>query len=339
MGYGERTDQVVGALSRLLQVRAAKHNTVTDLEPYLDLDPDRLFPRPPPIEQMHVQRSLVDRATRSSTLSWQSSHEVLCDRYRRRHEREYRRNLVAWARWVRPERRQRRACLVYVHGWLEPGSWVEEATIFPKWGRALGVDLVHVALPFHGRRNPHRALFSGEYYWTADLVRTVEGVRQSICDLRAAVEWLRRQGYDQVGVSGISLGGALTMLLGCLEPMPDWIAPIVAHLQLVDAVEEAPILWRMKRDLDAWGIDRSRRSELFDRLGWASYRPKLAAERQLWVQAREDQYIDAGLVRQQWEAWSRPPILWIEGGHMTFPMHMDRITARIAEFRRTVPGG
>jgi pimeloyl-ACP methyl ester carboxylesterase len=336
MSYGHTADLIAGALSRFLHVRRAEHNTVGDLDRYLDLPVERMFPEPPPLRDVELKRSLIDRATGTTTLSWRSSHEVLCPRYRVRHESEYSANLTAWARWLRPDRVERSACLIYVHGWLEPGSWAEETTLFRKWVRELGVDIVHVALPFHGPRKPRSALFSGEFFWTADLVRSVEGVRQAVCDVRAVSAYLRARGYSQIGVTGISLGGAITMLLACLEPAPDYIAPIVAHLQLEDAVERAPILWRMKQDLDRWGIHEDDRRRLFERVGWSHYGPKLAPERQLWIQAREDAYIDAALVEKQWAEWGRPPILWIEGGHMTFPLHIDAITNRIDTFRRAL---
>jgi pimeloyl-ACP methyl ester carboxylesterase len=219
-----------------------------------------------------------------------------------------------------------------VHGWLEPGSWAEETTLFRKWSKELEVDIVHVALPFHGSRKPKEALFSGEFFWTADLVRSMEGVRQAVCDARNIVGWLREQGYERVGVTGISLGGAITMVLACLSPLPDFIVPIIAHLELESVVEEAPILWRMKRDLENWGVDAQQRRDLFRRLGLSSYRPALGPERQLWIQAREDVYIDAGLAETQWREWGQPNILWIEGGHMTFPLHVDSITRRIEAF-------
>ncbi|MDH5490444.1 MAG: alpha/beta hydrolase family protein [Myxococcales bacterium] len=337
MGYGIKVDQVIGGLSRVLHLRSAKENTVGDLSPYLDLPAEQMFPEPPPIEEVRVQRSILDRAIRSSTVSWESSHQVLCPRYRRRHEGEYHRNLEGRMRWLRPEGAMRKTCLVYVHGWLEPGSWAEETTLFRKWSKELDVDLVHVALPFHGVRKPRSAIFSGELFWTADLVRTVEGVRQAVHDARAAVAWMRAQGYERVGVTGISLGGAITMLLACLDPLPDFVIPIVAHLQLHDAVERAPILWRMKKDLDGWGIDQPERHALFQRLGLGAVRPKLDPGRQLWVQAREDVYIDAKLAERQWEDWGHPQILWIDGGHMTFPLHMNEITDRIARMLRELP--
>jgi hypothetical protein len=351
MGYGRKLDLVAGSLSRLLHLRSARDNTCADMEPYFDRAPAELFPAPAPIRDMKVEQRVADRVLRTTTLKWTSDHEPLCPRYRERHGRDYLANHTAWARWVRPNlsvRGRKRSAnaeafaprarsssgtaLVYIHGWLEPGSWVEEATLFRRWTKVLDADLVHFALPFHGRRNPASALFSGEYFWTADLVRSAEGVRQAVHDVRALIDWLRREGYEEVGVTGLSLGGALTMLLACLEPLPDFIVPIIAHLQLEHVVETASIMWRMKRDLESWGIDAAQRREIFRRIGLARYQPLLAPERQLWIEAREDAYIDAGLVEEQWRAWGRPQIHWLPGGHMTIAMHVKTLSERMARF-------
>lgn len=329
MGYGARIDTVVGVGSRLLHLRSAKDNTIGQLGQYLDLDAERLFPEPRAPGAISVRRTAFDRMLKASTLSWRSSHEVMCPTYQKRHDGEYRKNKTAWARWVRPDGQRRKGCLLYVHGWLEPGSWVEEATLFRMWGKALDVDMLHVSLPFHGRRNPWRALFSGEFFFTADLVRTVEGVRQAVHDVRSAMAWLREQGYDEVGVAGISLGGSLTMQLACLSPTPDYIVPIVSHLNLVDAVENAQILWRVRRDLSRWGVDEDQRRDIFERLGMGRHTPILSPERQLWIQARDDTYLRAGVVEQQWADWGEPDILWVNGGHMTFPLHVGEMTSRI----------
>ena len=327
-------DQIVGGLSRILHgVRGAKLNTVADLGPYLDLAPEVLFPRPTALPIVRRHASLLSRALRRTTLSWRSTHEVICPRYRQRHETAYKKNRVAWARLLHPQGGPQKACLVYVHGWLEPGSWAEEAALFPRWSKALGVDLLHVSLPFHGLRNPRSALFSGEYFWTGDLVRSLEAVRQSIHDVRSAMAWLRAEGYREVGVTGLSLGGAIVMILACLEPLPDYIVPIIAHIQIWEALEHAPILWRMRSDLEKWGIDAAKRRELFDRVGLARMKPLLPPERQLWIEAKEDVYIAAPLVLDQWAKWGQPPILWLAGGHMTFPLELEDITKRLAQFR------
>jgi hypothetical protein len=339
MGFGRTADVIAGQLSHVLHgLRGPKASTVPNLGPYLDAAPDVLLPEPAPLTGMRIRRTAADRLLRSSTLSWHSGHRVLCPNYRRLHETIYEKNLTAWARWLRPGRGTlRKRCLVYVHGWLEPGSWVEEAFLFPGWIRELDVDIVHVSLPFHGRRNPAHALFSGEYFWTADLVRSFEGVRQAIYDTRALMRWLRERGYTSVGASGVSLGGSIVMLLACVDPPPDFIIPIVAHTQLGEAVEHATILWRMKRDLERWGVDAEARRDIFDRIGIARYAPKLSPDRQLWIEAEEDAHIDPELVRRQWQAWGQPKVHWIPGGHMTFPTHMAEITRAMRGFLRELP--
>ncbi len=332
MGIGRHLDKVAGGLSRLLHVRPAKHNTVSDLDRYLDLRPEQLFPEVPRLTSMRIRRGIIARSLRTTTLTWESAHEILCPTYLRRYQRDYKRNRIAYARWVQPDGRRRKRVLIYVHGWLEPGSWVEETTLFRKWTKELGVDIVHLCLPFHGQRTPRTSLFSGEFFWTADLVRSLEGVRQAVCDARSLIGWLRDQGYEQVGVSGISLGGAITMTLGCLSQGPDYVVPIISHLELEDAVEEAGILWRMRTDLERWGIDSEQRREIFQRIGLSKLRPKLSSDEQLWIEAREDGYIDAKLVERQWHDWGKPNILWIDGGHMTFPLHLNEMTDRMGAF-------
>ncbi|HEU4411479.1 MAG TPA: alpha/beta hydrolase family protein [Polyangiaceae bacterium] len=327
MGYGRTIDQLVGAASRFMHIRRASINSVEDLGPYYDLTPEELFPDPggPPADVRHDEPRFTIGSRRVETLSWTSCHQVLSPAYRRRHEGEYARNLKAYARWMRPRGGRRRSLLIYVHGWLEPGSWVEEATLMPTWYERLGVDTAHVQLPFHGRRSPPGQLFHGEWFWTADLVRSLEGVRQALYDARSAMAYFRRLGYEEIGVTGLSLGGSLTMLMGCLEPAPDYIVPMIAHLELGDAVESAPILWRMKADLERFGVDEARRREIFDRIAVTHALPRLPPERQLWVAAREDAYLKAELVEKQWEKWGRPPIVWLSCGHMTFPLGMDDI--------------
>ena len=337
-GIGEPLDKLAGLFSRVLHgFRGASENTVEDLGPYLDVGVSELFPAPVVPRDMVRTRPRIALGPRvTETLRWHSQHTVLCPHYRARHANEYLVNQRVVGRWIHPRKGERRRALIYVHGWLEPGPWVEEAAFLPRLHDELETDVLHIQLPFHGSRNPRSALFHGEFFWSADLVRSLEAVRQSALDVRTLMAWLRSRGYTEVGVTGLSLGGSITMLLACVSPTPDYIVPIISHLQLREAVEDAPILWRMKRDLERFGIDRNERARLFERLGLGSFVPVLARERQLWVPARDDQYITAPLVDRQWRAWGEPPIEWVPGGHMTFPLHVTRILARMKSFLRDV---
>jgi pimeloyl-ACP methyl ester carboxylesterase len=335
---GRGVDRIVGGLTHLLHLRGAQQNTVDDLGPYLDAPPTVLFPAPVgPVDvarrSTHFRRS-GERVFES--LTWHSQHVPLSPQYRARHAGEYARNETVTARCSYLRAGPRKRGLVFIHGWLEPGPWVEETLLLPKLDHALDADVLHVQLPFHGSRNPETALFHGEFFWSADLVRSIEAVRQSCMDARTLVTWLRSQGYSEVGVTGISLGGSIAMLLACFAPTPDYVVPILSHLQLAEAVEEAPILWRMKADLERFGVDRARRRDIFRRLGLGTLKPTLSPERQLWIMARDDMYIAAPLVEKQWHAWGEPPIEWIPGGHMTFPLYLRRIVDRTRSFHASL---
>ena len=339
MNIGKPVDIAAGVLSRLLHgIRGAHDDTTADLGPYLDLPAETLFPAPVVPRDMTRSQSRFQLGPRvTETLRWHSQHVVLCPHYRARHAGEYGKNQQATARFIHPRGGERKRAIVYVHGWLEPGPWMEEASFLPKLHDELDVDVLHVQLPFHGSRNPKSALFHGEFFWSADLVRSLEAVRQSALDVRTLMAWLRSRGYVEVGITGLSLGGAITMVLGCVDPMPDYIVPVIAHLNLAEAIEEAPILWRMKNDLERFGMDRAARAALFQRLGLATLRPTLPVERQLWFAARDDQYLRADLVAAQWRAWGEPPIEWFPGGHMTFPLHVSKLVGRMKEFLATLP--
>jgi dienelactone hydrolase len=331
-------DQIIGALSRFLHFRAARLNTVDDLGPYLGAPPSVLFPAaaiPAQISRGRERRSWA-RGYVVERLDWDSEHVPLCPRYRVRHAGEYASNQKVIAHRIYPPTGPRRSALVYVHGWLEPGPWLEQAIVLPRLFRVLGVDVLHVQLPFHGSRNPKGALFHGEFFWTADLVRSFEAVRQSCIDTRTLTTWLRTQGYSEIGVTGFSMGGSIAMVLACIEPTPDYIVPIVGNLQLADAIERAPIFWRMKRDLDVFGIDRDRRKRILEQLGLERLRPILPAHRQLWIMARNDGYVTAPTVERQWHAWGEPPIEWIPGGHMTFALWFVRIIERMRAFHASL---
>jgi hypothetical protein len=331
---GSSIDRLIGHLSRGLHVRRAKHNTVSDLEVYLAAEPQVLFPPPAAAVGMRQRRThaTLARERVMEILRWQSQHVPLSARYMERHTGEYARNQTAIARWMHPRSGPRRRALIYIHGWLEPGPWPEQYFFLPHVYDALDVDVLHIQLPFHGSRNPRSALFHGEFFWSGDLVRSVEAVRQSVIDTRTLVMWLRQQGYDEVGVMGFSMGASIAMVLACFEPTPDYIVPIVGHLQLTDAIENAPIFWRMKADLERFGVDRARRKEIFGRLGFEALRPQLSPLRQLWVMARDDGFVTAPLVEQQWLAWGRPTIEWIPGGHMTFMVFLPHIVRTMRDF-------
>jgi dienelactone hydrolase len=327
-------DRIVGGLSRLLHVRAAEHNTAHELDLYVGASPTVLLPTPPvptDVRRRRVFRPL-QRDRMLEVLRWSSAHVPLSVPYRLRHAREYARNQVAVARWMHPRSGPRRRALVHVHGWLEPGPFIEEIVFLPRLYDALGVDIVHLQLPFHGSRKPRSSLFHGEFFLTGDLVRSFEALRQSCTDVRSLIAWLRAHGYTEVGLTGLSLGAGIVMLTACVEHPPDYVIPVVGHLRLAEALEDAPIFWRMKHDLQRFGIGERDRRAIFEGLGLHALKPLVPPDRQMWIMARDDGFVLPQLVEKQWHEWGEPPIDWLPSGHMTFPFLVGRIVKDMQTF-------
>lgn len=291
-------------------------NTLDEAPAYEGRPLEELFPAPPRVPAVAFRRRWLGARLLCEDLQFESLHEPLAPRFRERHFDEYPSNRFVYARWLRHVGGPRRPTMIYLHGWMQFEAWLEEATLMPAMARRLGVDVIHMQLPYHGRRKPPGSLFHGEYFWTADVVRTMEAIRQSVLDARSLLSWLESQGCGPVGVAGISLGGALTEALICLEPRLAFAYPFVAHMDLAGALAEAPILRRMRRELRGFGWGPEELEGFMRRAGWEDMRPAIPLERILIIAAKYDVYLTPERVETMWKSWGEPPIYWFPGGHI-----------------------
>ena len=108
-------------------------------------------------------------------------------------------NNVVWAKITDSESFDR--ALVIFHHW-NASSWNRQiASFFAK----RGITVVEVAMPYHFERSRPGSLHA-DYMLSANLGRTIQSVRQAVLDGRKAIRWLKRQGYRDISVLGMSLG-------------------------------------------------------------------------------------------------------------------------------------
>ena len=239
------TDDLAGGLVLLAQRLARPvENTLAEIEVYRGLARHRLFPRPRRVPDVRLERRWSVPGLVSEDLAFPSAHRPLAKQFRRRYEADYPENHTVYARRLRPRGARQRPRLLYIHGYMQPETYFEELSLLAGMALYLGVEIVQVQPPYHGRRSPGSARFGGEYYWTADLVRSVEALRQSVLDTRSLLSWMLREDDRPVGLMGLSLGGALTAMLTCLEDRFAFSIPLIAHMDLDALVADAPVLSR-----------------------------------------------------------------------------------------------
>ena len=296
-----------------------------------------------PLEVMFPAPSRVPRVERSSRwrfagltsefLSFPSLHDPLEPEFRSHYHARRRRIHTATARRLRPEASESRPRLLYLHGYMQPETPIEELALLASMARLLGMEVVQLQPPYHGSRRPRSSRIDGELYWTADLVRSMESLRQTILDARTLLSILQEESPRQpVGVAGLSLGGALTATLTCLDPRFAFSAPLIAHMDLGALVADAPVLGAMRADLARFGWSTRDFARFIDRIGWKALRPVIPTERIHLFAARDDHFFRASVVRAMWRSWGRPSIRWYPTSHMGFLTSIPDVVTRLRGF-------
>jgi len=120
-------------------------------------------------------------------------------------------NNIVHARLFTPRRERKnkpRAAVVVLPQWnAEAQSHVEACRIFNR----LGMTALRLTLPYHEERRPPE-IERAEHLVSSNIGRTIQSMRQAVLDTRAAVRWLKEQGFERIGVLGTSIGSCTAFL-------------------------------------------------------------------------------------------------------------------------------
>jgi len=110
-------------------------------------------------------------------------------------------------------KKSRNAVVVLPQWNAQPESHVEACRIF----NMIGMAALRLTLPYHQQRKPAE-LERADHLVSSNIGRTIQSIRQAVLDTRAAVQWLKKQGYERVGILGTSVGSCVAFLAFAHEP-------------------------------------------------------------------------------------------------------------------------
>ncbi len=113
-------------------------------------------------------------------------------------------NNTAYAQFFPHEKDKKAAVVVLPHWNAKAGTYFDLCKFFNK----VGVSALRLTLPYHEERMPPE-LERADYLVAPNVGRTLQSLQQSVVDTRAAVRWLKQQGYEKVGVVGTSIGSCV----------------------------------------------------------------------------------------------------------------------------------
>ncbi len=234
----------------------------------------------------------------------------------------HRDNRVAAARMIR-HLDGPRPTLVAIHGFTAEGYLLNEWFFALPWFYRMGCDIVLFTLPFHGPRQTRFSPFSGHGFFAGGPSRTNEAIAQSVFDFRILLDWLQRErGVEQVGVTGLSLGGFIASMLASVENRLAFSLPNVPIISLADLVLEwQPVGTLMRAALATVRMDLADARRLTAVSCPLTYPPVLPQERLMIVAGAGDRLAPPKHSRLLWDHWERCRIHWFPGSHS---LHLDR---------------
>lgn len=116
-------------------------------------------------------------------------------------------NNTVYASWFPHSSNKNSAVVILPHWNAKAGTYFDLCKFFNK----VGLSALRLTLPYHEERMPPE-LERADHLVAPNIGRTLQSVRQSVIDTRAAVAWLKQQGYKKIGVVGTSIGSCVAFL-------------------------------------------------------------------------------------------------------------------------------
>jgi len=193
----------------------------------------------------------------------------------------------------------------------------------------LGWNACFVHLPYHYSRKP-RGFVNGELAISADLVRTAEGLRQGVMELRQLMRYLREKGCCEFGLWASSYGAWIGALLGCVESDFRFIALMEAILNIDHAIWEGAASVVLRRELKRAGIDHPLVERHFHLTSPMHASPLCGGERIVFASGDYDRIAPRSDIEKLHKDWNGSELIHVPQGHFGKRM-MSSVFARLKE--------
>ncbi|MFM7113391.1 MAG: alpha/beta hydrolase family protein [Planctomycetota bacterium] len=178
-----------------------------------------------------------------------------------------------------------------------------------------GVGALFMQMAYYGPRRPPGTSMK---LMSANLLRTLPGIRQTVLDIRVARAWLAsRPEVDKarIGVSGTSLGSLFAALAGSLEPRFDRVVILLGGGGMVEGFHDHPQARPVFRELAQYGLGKETIAFLLAPYDPATWAGRLKGRKVLMLEASRDEIISPAMATCLWKAAGQPEIVWFDCTH------------------------
>ncbi len=196
-----------------------------------------------------------------------------------------------------------------------------------------GVAAMYFPMAYYG---PRRSSSSGTLRILGDDPgRSVDALRQTVMDIRRAKVILASQPEidpNQIGITGVSLGGIVTALAAGVDGTFNRVAPILAGGDLAGLTFKSPEARHVRAELEAKQIDQQTLETIFAPVEPLNFAARIDPAKCLMINALNDEVIPRVFTDRLAAAIGNPTVLWLPAGHYSTIFFLATVQRTAASF-------
>ena len=236
----------------------------------------------------------------------------------------YPENNTVYATYRQPQERDQhknKGIIIMLHGWKIASQ--KFYTLFMRRFLKEGYGVIFLELPYHLHRTPQKS-YSGEYFITANLQRTVEAYHQAVLDVRCLIDFCIKE-TKNVALWGTSLGAITAALTVPFDPRIKGIISIVGGGNIAGICWTGISTTQVKRDCVQHNITFETVQNYWRLIDPVTYTTHSVRKKMLMINAEKDEYIAREFTLQLWEKCGKPRIVWLPTGHVSFVLYYNKV--------------
>jgi len=234
------------------------------------------------IEERHPQlfptnvrpETLAHEARMQAEIEEGKAHKAKFLRFTSPVRTRYPENDLVNARWY-PARGHKRQAIIVMPQWNADAL---SHNVLCEMSNGFGVSALRLSKPYHDIRRPAEIVRS-DYAVSANIGRTISSCRQAVVDIRACVDWLETQGYEQIGILGTSLGSCYAFIAAAHDARLRVCAFNHASMRVGDVVWEGQSTRHVRAAFEREGLRQEDVRAAMLGISPASYMEMFAARR------------------------------------------------------------
>ncbi|MDP4147251.1 MAG: alpha/beta hydrolase [Bacillota bacterium] len=221
--------------------------------------------------------------------------------------------------------------IILVHGWRASQLNRLESVFLDSFIEKK-YNIYSYVLPFHMERCPNISLYSGEYFFSANVSRTLKSVQQSISDIRALIRYIKEKRKDKIIIIGLSLGGLISNLLCEVEEDINLLISLFYANDLSFTAFETEAGKFIKEDFIENDFDINILRNSWSIINPSLKKPVIDLDKILLVSGIYDKYVLNEDTDKLWINWDKPKRYLYECGHSGIVLSKSRIKYDVLKF-------